>query len=324
MKIIDIFKSGSNLEFESGLPKHIITVVSNVFVFNKKAYKIYKDDSEFFNKNFHDLSDKLERFKFTRTDFKWNNLLSPEIYTELKGVIMKDNKILLTEPTDEADELVIVMNSIDTKNQLINRLFNKNISLEDCYEIGKQLAVRVSNLPRLNAPSTAYEDFLMRYNDIKPWIESVEKYIPKELANKYQDYIKKFIESHKNEFNSTDLMGTCIDIHADNAIYDNKKFLPIDVYAPKEQWLHGYKFINLYRVATDILGFLGKEGFNKVIEGYEKMSGEKAPRHYDKFLIIYCEIINWPYQYMLSEKEAWRLNVAKQYEKVIEMTYNND
>jgi hypothetical protein len=214
------------------------------------------------------------------------------------------------------------MNTIDTANQLIHRLVNKSITLSDCYEIGKQLAVRVSKLPKLKAPSTVYEDFLLRYADIKPWIGGVEKYIPKELASKYQDYVKEFIESHKDELNSTDLMGTCVDIHADNAIYDNGEFLPIDVYAPKEQWLHGYQFINLYRVATDILGFLGKDGFNKVIEGYENASGEKVPREYDTFLIIYCELINWPYQYMLSEKEAWRLDVAKRYENVIETTYN--
>lgn len=323
MNIIEIFKSGSTLQFGNKTPKHIITVVSNVFVFDKKAYKIYKNDSKFFNENFHDLSDKAERFKFTRTDFEWNNRLSPEVYTELKGVVLKDNNISFTAPTDDADELVIVMNTIDTANQLINRLVDNSITLTDCYEMGKQLAVRVSKLPKLKALSTAYEDFLMRHSDIKPWIGGVEKHIPKELASKYQDYIKDFIESHKDELNSTDLMGTCVDIHADNAIYDNGKFLPIDVYAPKEQWLHGYKFINLYRVATDILGFLGKEGFNRVIEGYEKASEEIVPRQYDKFLIIYCELINWPYQYMLSEKETWRLDVAKKYGNVIETAYNN-
>lgn len=324
MNIIEIFKSGSATEFGGKTPKHIVTVVSNVFVFDKKAYKIYKDDSKFFNKNFHDLSDKIERFKFTRNDFDWNNRLSPEVYVELKGVVKSKDTISFTEPDDNADELVIVMNTIDTSNQLINRLVDNRITLSDCLEIGKQLAIRISNLPKLKAPSTAYEDFLERISDIKPWIGGASKYIPKDLALKYENYVIDFIKSHKDEFNSEKIMGTCIDIHADNAVYFDNKFLPIDIYAPKENWLHGYKFINLYRIATDILGFLGKDGFNNVIEGYERASGEKIPRQYDKFLIIYCELINWPYQYMLSEKEPWRQEVAMKYGKAIEDTYNSD
>ncbi len=324
MNIIEFFTSGNTPGLGNKQPKHIITVVSNVFVFDNNAYKIYKNDSKFFNENFHDLSNKIERFKFTRTDFEWNNRLSPDVYKELKGISLKGDIISFIAPTDDADELVIIMNTINPANQLINRLVNNSISLADCFDIGQQLAARLSNLPKLKAPSTAYKDFLMRHTDIKPWIGSVEKHIPKELASKYQDYVKEYIENHKDELNSTHLMGTCVDIHADNAVYDSGKFMLIDVYAPKEQWLHGYRFMNLYRVATDILGFLGKDGFNKVIEGYEKSSGEKVPRHHDKFLIIYCELINWPYQYMLSEKELWRLDVAKKYGQTIETVYNSN
>src|ERR1035441_10967527 len=117
-KIIDFFKKGAIPNPDGTLPKHIITAISNIFVFKDKAYKIYKNDSDFFNKSFNDLSKKENRFLFTQKDFEWNNHLSPEVYTKLRGVILKDDAIVFTEPTDSSDELVIEMNKIDMSNQL--------------------------------------------------------------------------------------------------------------------------------------------------------------------------------------------------------------
>lgn len=317
MNIIEAFLKGNSPELANKEPKHIVTVVSNVFVFDKKAFKIYKNDSEFFNNNFNDLSNKENRFLFTRRDFEWNNRLTPEVYTWLRGVVMDQGSIKFTEPNENATELVIEMNKVDMSNQLIKLLTSNRISLDDCYEIGKQLGKRSLNLPKLIQHQTAYENFISRSQDIGPWIGSI-KAIPSAKAEKYMKYVRDFIENHKEEFNSKDLMGTCMDIHSDNAVYTNKTFLPIDTYAPKEAWLHGYKFLNIYRIATDVYGFLGKDGFEKVLEGYEFSTKIKLPRAYDKFLITYCELINWPYQYMLAEKEPWRLEVGQKYEKVLE------
>ena len=317
MNIIEAFKQGKLIEFKNTTPHHIVTAISNVYVFENKAYKIYRNDNDFFNKNFNDLSKKEGRFIFTRKDFEWNSRLTPEVYTKLKGVILKDNTIQFTDPTDDSDELVIEMNKIDMSNQLIKKLVDNHVSLEDCFEIGKQFAEREVNLPKLKAPRTAYEDFLSRYEDVRPWIGSI-KAIPQDEAEKYLSFVKDFIQSHKEYLDTEDLMGVCVDIHADNAVLIGNNFLPIDTYAPKEAWLHGYKFINIYRIATDIYAFLGKEYFEKVLEGYEKTGGVTLPREYDKFLLIYCMLIDWPYQHMLAEKEPWRLEVAKKYGSFIE------
>lgn len=321
-KIADFFEKGEIPDSGGILPKHIITVVSDVFVFDKKVYKIYKSDSEFFNTNFNDLSNKDNRFAFTRNDFEWNNRLTPEVYTKLSGVVLADNNLRFIDPTDEAQELVIEMNKVDMAKQLIKLLFENRISLKDCFEIGLQLGKRLLSLPKLEQKHTLYEDFIARYNDIGPWIGSV-KAISTDKVQKYTKYVKDFIETHKREFSFTELMDTCIDIHADNAVFIDNIFLPIDIYAPKEAWLHGYKFLNLYRIATDIYGFLGKDGFNKVLEGYQSFTKIELPRKYDKFLITYCELINWPYQYMLAEKESWRLEVANKYENVLKEIFAN-
>lgn len=312
MNIADAFQKALN----TPLKKHIETVVSNVLLFESKAYKIYKSNSDFFNKNFNDLSDKGNRFQFTRNDFDWNNRLTPEVYTKLVGIVFESDTVRFTEPNDAADELVIEMNVVDMSNQLINLLVGGKIAPNDCFKIGQQLGERLKELPVLTHEHTVFEDFTSRLLDVGPWVGS-RKEISKEKLDKYLGFLKEYVTLHKEEFNTKDLMGMCVDIHSDNAVYTDGVFLPVDTYAPKEAWLHGYKFINIYRIATDIYGFLGKHAFEEVLKGYEDTSGEKIPRQHDKFLITYCELINWPYQYMLSEKEPWRLEVAKKYEAVL-------
>ena len=322
MNIIDIFKLGMIDGLEKSKPKHVITFISNIFIFEDKVYKIYKTDNELFNKNYNDLSDKKKRFAFTRKDFDWNNRLSPEIYTKLSGVIVSGESIKFVPPTDEADELVIEMNKIDMSNQIIMRLVENRISMDDCYEIGKQFGEKVLRLPKMVPAMTAYEDFKLRYRDFRDWVKSADE-IPEDLGRKYIEYSLKFLEDHKSGFNSTDLIGACVDVHADNAILNGKTFMTIDTYATKEAWLQGYKFINIYRIASDIYAFLGKEYFEKVLEGYVKATGEVLPREYDKFLIIYSELVMWPYQYMLAKHDKWRLDAAKRHGDFIEEIFQS-
>ena len=317
MSIIDAFREGKSIEFGNKKPQHIVTTISDIFLFETYVYKIYKSDNSFFNKNFRDLADKKNRFLFTRKDFEWNNLLNPKVYLKLRGVILNNEGIQFVEPTDEADELVIEMNKVDMSNQLIRLLVDGRISMDDCFEIGKQFGESLARLPKLVPEKTAYEDFLVRYEDFIPWVKSVKE-ISQDKAEKYLVYMKDFIENHRGELNVKSLMGVCVDGHADNAVFIDKTLLLIDTFAPKEAWLFGYKFINIYRIATDVYVFLGKPYFEKVLEGYQKATGEILPRDYDKFMIIYSELIMWPYQYMLAKQEPWRLTVAKKHEVFLE------
>ncbi|MSR88008.1 MAG: hypothetical protein EXS69_02515 [Candidatus Zambryskibacteria bacterium] len=319
MNPTEAFLSGNISGLEEGQPKHVVTAISNIFVFPDKAYKIYKSDSQFFNENFNDLSNKENRFNFTRKDFDWNHRLSPEIYIELKGLAKQDDKLSLVDPDDSSEELVMIMNSIDMSNQVIKKLVDGKIGIEDCYEIGKQFGQRILSFSKPSVDVTAYKDFLSRYADMIAWVKSVKE-IPQDEADEYLAYVKEFIESHKEELDNTESMSLCFDVHADNAIYADGKFLPIDTYAPKEAWLYGFKNINIYRVATDFYVFLGKKAFDEVIRGYEEVVLQKLPRDWDKFMIFYCELIMWPYQYMLAEKEPWRINIADKHHQFLQST----
>ncbi|GMU74258.1 MAG: hypothetical protein AMXMBFR44_4550 [Candidatus Campbellbacteria bacterium] len=311
MDILSAFKEGK-VDGENSTPEHIVTGISNIFVFETKAYKLYKSDSQFFNENFNDLSKKENRFSFTRKDFEWNNRLSPEIYTQLKGVVVSDGRVKFVDPTDSVEELVIVMNKIDMSDQVIRKLVDNQLSLNDCYEIGKQFGERSLKLPPASVNITAYKDFLTRHHDEAAWIKSVKE-VPEDEADKYLTFVKDCIEKYREILESSNQIGLCLDVHADNAIYTNGTFLPIDTYAPKEAWLYGFKNINIYRIATDFYVFLGEEAFNEVIRGYEDATGQKLPRDWDTFMVVYCEIIMWPYQYMLAEKQPWRKDIAEKH-----------
>jgi aminoglycoside phosphotransferase family enzyme len=320
MTILEAFIRGNVNGHEGKVPLHVVTAIANVFVFENKVYKLYKNDNQFFNENFNNLSSKEGRFAFTRKDFEWNHKLSPEIYTELKGVELVGGNVMFIEPTDEVEELVVVMNKVDMSDGLLKRLVENQISIEDSYQIGYQLGQRVQKIQKVFDISL-YEDFAARYTDLEAWLLSVPE-IPKEEAKMYLGYVHDYIESHKEEFESSKgLVGQCLDVHADNAVYTNGVLLPMDTYAPKEAWVHGYKFINIYRLASDIYVFLEKEAFEQTLKGYEESTGEKLPREQDKFLILYAELITWPYQYMMAEKEKWRIDIAEKYRLLLKEVF---
>ena len=107
--LIELVKAGKT-PGETTIPKHIETVISNVFVFENLVYKVYKNDNDFFNQGFRDISTTSARFDFTRRDFTWNQTLSPSIYLELRGVeVTEEGEISFVEE-DQAEELVMVMN----------------------------------------------------------------------------------------------------------------------------------------------------------------------------------------------------------------------
>jgi hypothetical protein len=317
-KIINAFKGGDFPGSDTKKPKHIITTISNVFVCGEKTYKIYKSDSKFFNDSFNDLSIKSNRFSFTRKDFEWNNNLSPEIYLELKGVFWNNNEVIFTEPKDDVDDLVIVMNKIDISDTLFEKLRSGGISLNDCYEIGMQFGKRILSLPGSFKRVSVYENFISLHKDLIAWIDSVNEFIPKEEATVYLNILLEFIKSNREYFEQDPLLiGPCLDIHADNVLFVNNRLLPIDTYSPKENWLSGYKYLSIYRLATDVYAFLGKEYFDEILRGYVDVTREQLPRNFDKFLILYCELIACPYQYTLSWNDASRLDIAKKYHKFL-------
>ncbi len=313
-QLIDLMNTGSVFG-EKSLPKHIQTVISNVFVFETKVYKFYRNDNNFFNENFRNLSNSEERFSFTQKDYMWNSTLSPSIYIGLKNIALRNDSIAEV-PLSEAEEIVMVMNRVDTRDVLYEKLIACEVTEQDCFEIGKQFGESMKKVQvKLQREYSFYDLFESRIKDQRDWIRSVPENIPLEESKEYLDYLENYRQVNKAWFDELSAeVTTDGDFHSHNALYSNKNFYLMDTYPPKEEWGVGHKLIPLYRLGTDIWALTGKqELFESLVKGYENGNGIKVNRKFDELYIIYAAGIAMPYLYMLSRTDPEKKEAAKKF-----------
>ena len=314
--LIDLFKAGA-FPGENEIPKHVETVISNVFIFDKNVYKFYKNDNDFFNKDFRNLADNEERFSFTEKDYKWNDTLSPSIYVRLANIAVQDGVIIEVTSREEAEEVLMIMNRVDTHNVLFEKLVSGNITSEDCFEIGKQLGESMKKVQLfLENPPSFFSLFEERVKDLRGWMKSVPENIPTEEVDKYCDYLDQYRIDNQEGFEN-ELTAEVVpdgDFHSHNAVYSQEGFYLMDTYPPKEEWGLGHKLIPLYRMGVDIWGITGKKDyFEAMVEGYESGNAIKVDRTLDKLYIVYVAGIAAPYLYMLQKNDSAKEEIAKRF-----------
>jgi aminoglycoside phosphotransferase family enzyme len=321
---VEIMKSGK-IAGEKSIPKHIETVMSNVFIFENTVYKLYKNDNDFFNKAFRDLAPKRDRMDFTKKDFEWNHTLSPSIYTKVIGIKIKDGEIEITEPTENADEAVIVMNRAKTEDLLFEKLLKDDFSPEESFSLGKQLGETLKKAQKKPAEkNNFYNKFEARINDLRNWVSGVTDYIDKTEFNEYCDFLEKFRKENREWFENklSDEMVTGGDLHSHNAIFSDGILYLIDTYAPKEEWLVDHQFIPMYRIGADIWALTNnKDLFERFLRGYEEGSGYKVDRRLDDLYIIYASSIMVVYLYILQRTDAGKKEAATRFHKFIREYY---
>lgn len=297
-------------------PRHIETVISNVFIFDTKVYKVYKNDNDFFNASFRDISTKENRFSFSKKDFAWNNTLSPSIYTELVGVRVTNDAIEYAVPEEEAEELVIVMNRINTEDILFQRLNRKDLSRDDCHRIGKQFAESFKKIQKRLPGHNYFDLYGNRIADLRSFILLVTEYISAEESGAYCDFMDRVRLKHEDWFTSTlsEEVSTDGDFHSHNALFSNGSFYLMDTYPPKEEWGAGHPLIGLYRIGVDIWALSGeKEFFEAFIKGYEEGSGTVVDRTLEDMYIMYGGGIMVSYLYMLQRTDPDKKEAAERF-----------
>lgn len=297
---------------ESGVPEHIETVVSDVFLFQDRVYKLYKNDNDFFNQNFNNLSDRLVRLAFTKSDFKWNQQLAGEVYLQLQGVKMQDEAIELVQDHENPDELLQVTKRLPTGSILFDQLRKGSLSQEDYRSMGRQFEEREKHFELGEAfpDETVLENLLGRYADIDEWIKSVEQYVPVAEREMYMRELKELMEKVYDIPNPS-AIAVCFDSHSLNAFYVDGKIYPFDTYSPKAAWRFGPPLLNVYRIAADIFALGGEEAFRAFVDGYIESAGIGAvSRDMDRFLVLYASLIMVPYLYMISQSDTSKLDSA--------------
>ncbi len=321
---VEIMKSGK-ISDENSIPKHVETVMSNVFIFDKIVYKLYKNDNDFFNKAFRDLAPKKDRMDFTKKDFEWNHSLSPSIYTKVIGINVKNGEIEIVEPTEDAEEVVIVMNRAKTKDLLFEKLTKGTISKDESFSIGKQLGETLGKAQKkLKEKHNFYDKFEARISDLRNWVGGVSEYVDEDEFKKYCDFLEEFRKNNREWFENelSDEVVSGGDLHSHNAIFSDGILYLIDTYAPKEEWLVDHRLIPMYRVGTDIWALSGnRDLFESFIKGYEKGSGYKVDRRLDDLYVMYASSIMVVYLYILQRTDKEKKEASEKFHKFIQEYY---
>ena len=324
--ILTLLESGK-VPGENKSPLHIETVISNVFVFDDTVYKLYKNDNDFFNKGFRDLSDRDARFNFTKRDFEWNHSLSPSIYLELKGVRVHDDQLQFTKLIDAAEELLIVMNRVDANDVLFEKLMRGEITKDEAFTMGKQLAQTLKQARTVKVEGHNYHQlFADRIKDLREWMQSVTEHISKEESSEYCDFLEAFRNKNRKLFEGrlSNELAHSGDSHSQNAIFSNGTLYLIDTFPPKEEWLIEHQLMPLYRIGADIWGLSGDKGlFDSFVAGYENEGGLKVDHDLDSFFVIYASAIMVSYLYMLQRTDTDKKEAAKRLHEFIRKYYES-
>ena len=313
--LLNVLSSGSFGDLRGRTPKRVETIISNVFIGEDRVYKVYKNDSASFNEHFYDLSVTENRMSFSERDFNWNHDLSPEIYIEtIYAKVTQEIEIVQTR--EEATEVVIVMSKVDVSTSLTVLLMKKLLKEGDYYRIGSQLGEKVEVFNKQHGGNAIdlYEDFIGRYNDIVSWMSMATDWLPSDETGQYLAYLKSFIDEHEQEFRKAPaLSGVGLDVHAENALYDDGELSLIDTYPPKEAWRKGHKHINIYRIAADIYALQGEDAFREYIAGYENSTKDNLDPKFEKFFVMYAALIMCPQLYMMGKTDPLRLQAGEKY-----------
>lgn len=317
--ILEQFSEGKIKGFSSEAPEIIITTVSRIFVFpqNKRAFKIYRRDNDYWNRNFFDLSGGQIRKDFIKEDFKWNRYFNPEVYLGLKEARLKDDLIFLSEPED-GDELIIEMAIIDRTKFLIPVLAsNLTLDNQDFYLIGQQFASLKKGFrekPKLD--KNWLEIFNERIQDLRVWMEEV--HVPADILAQTLAYLADYLQVNRSRFEQiteNEMVGI-IDAHGENAMYDGKKLSFIDIFLPKALWRLGPKEIDFFRIGLDIYVLRGEEAYRSYLKGIGE--SDSFSKEDEFFYLVYLSALMSCIQSDWAQNDKGKISVAEKYQLFFE------
>ena len=301
----------------TGPPKVIETVISRVFIFEaeKTVLKFYKRDNEWWNRDMRDLSAGKTRRQFIERDFGFNHALSPSVYQALKTPVIEDGKIFLRDFHGDEDELVIVMQQIDTSKNLTHLLFGRGLMWEEHRGIGAQFVRAQQSLPSdfLSGLDTDwYRQMRGRFDDLSAWAASVPEF-PAEVAEAGINQLRLELEKYQEPFRmlNGNHLFVSIDCNTENLLLIDGKLSFMDAYPPKREWMSAMFEVDVFRVGSSIFALDGQPAYEAYLEGAREAAGDKIDMQYESLYLLYGILISAPYFYMLAKNDASYAPIAE-------------
>lgn len=285
--------------------KIIETIVSKLYFYGDRVYKVYKYEKFFFG----DFSSPNFRKKFYGEDFSWNHIMAPDVYLALKTV-----------KSSGTDDFFIEMKKFDDSKNLTNLLIQKNLSDADIEKIVLEIIKRLNKITNDKKNDPNY-DFNKKLIDILlADLESdanllylIPSFITKEKIDVIIDFLKNtsLNNPYFKNFNSNDF-SALIDSHADNIVFLNGQAEFIDVLPPKESWRIGDICFVVSRIATDIAVLWSQEKSETLYNIYEK-NNKPIPSEIKAIYEIHSALIQMWCFYSQN-----KLEIAQKYLKFVE------
>lgn len=250
-----IVEALENLKVEgmNGDNDHIIeTVLSKLFVRGDEVHKAYKHRIALFG----DLTKRDVRKKFISDDFAWNNVMSPEIYLELRHVAVRDGAYAHVDP-ESAEDHYIVMRRIDPKKGLVLMLESGEIKPDDLARYVASITDRLRILEKM------YASQLQEYIDrgtahVKDeivntcnWAYTADPFLLPDDVDRAKTLFLKTFES-ETYLKDGARSSVVIDTNPDNIFFIDGSVSFLDVMPPRDSWrIHDPYFI-ICRTSADV------------------------------------------------------------------------
>lgn len=270
MNLIEAFDK--NLIIDKKPDKIIETIISKLYFYGDKVYKIYKYEKFFFG----DFGDWDFRKKFYEEDFYWNSTMAPSVYLALTGV----------KNISETDDFFIEMKKFDDSKNLTNLLIQKNISDIDIEKIILEMIARLNKItsskkndPNYNFGRELIDIHLADLESDANLLYLIPSFITKGKTDIIVDFLKNVSlnSSYFKDYNASKL-SALIDNHADNIVFLDGQVEFIDVLPPKESWRVGDICFIVSRMAADIAVLWSKEKADILYGIYERNNKPVPPR----------------------------------------------
>lgn len=306
-----------------GVPDRIIeTLLSKLYFFEDKVYKMYKWREAFYG----DLSNLEFRRKYIKEDFLWNNLMSPDIYTEFLSLRVDNGQWVKTDESN-AEDFCILMNVTEAdrtftalaEQQLLTKEIVKDI-VEKMIPLARNITENrrgvLSQFLNMNLRETLIQEF----EDLRNWAYMGHEFITHEEVDRIIDTTLEFGKNLEYFNNPEVRIEASIDGNPDNVLILNSgevKF--IDIMPPKENWRVADEFFNICRYGAEIGAFSDQSIADVLYETYFSIIGNQIPNEIRLIYEIRSALIQVPYRFVLGQPERAKKSLAflyKQFGKI--------
>ncbi|RJQ32335.1 hypothetical protein C4572_01285 [Candidatus Parcubacteria bacterium] len=273
MTLIEAFEKWA-VEGVPGHPDKVVeTLLSKLFFFGDKVYKVYKKEENSISK-----LDRAGRIEFYRQDFYWNNRMSPEIYIKLQP-LKENNGLFLNTSFEEADDFYILMNKIDDSQNLTTLLGKGGMQDEQIRKVVREMGNRLKAISRENGEEiedilqTGWREFNNRNIEALEWIYEASPALPFETSRRVISFLQDIVDKEEYfSFKRCPRPSAAIDNQSDNILLLNDNVCFIDIYPPKKIWRARDDLFVLARLATDVAVLGNKEMSEMVYDEYRNIA----------------------------------------------------